>query len=341
MRRHRAPQRARQQWQPGGEMRIDLLFGFLGSGKTTLAQRILQQWAPKEKLALIVNEFGDVGVDGEILKGNGIDLVELSSGCLCCTLRGSLLNAIEELARRAPLKHIVIEATGVAEPEQMLEDFADPAFRSRFEIGPITTVLDAPKYAKIRPMLGEFFDAQVEKADLIILNKIDLADAATLEEVRDEVRELNPDAVIHFAERGDIDLSEIMQGPPSRVAARYTQASAVGGRHHGDHHAHPDHGHHHGPQHAPVESFVVDMPHSVPRKALDAFFAAAPQGLWRAKGYLLVSGVPTLVQFSLSGLELERVEPRGRNYLVLIGKDLDNAELSARLKLAMQETEAA
>jgi hypothetical protein len=83
------------------------------------------------------------------------------------------------------------------------------------------------------------------------------------------------------------------------------------------------------------------MPHSVPHKALDAFFAAAPQGLWRAKGYLLVSGVPTLVQFSLSGLELERVEPRGRNYLVLIGKDLDNAELSARLKLAMQETEAA
>lgn len=322
-------------------MRIDLLFGFLGSGKTTLAQRILQQWAPKEKLALIVNEFGDVGVDGEILKGNGIDLVELSSGCLCCTLRGSLLNAIEELARRAPLKHIVIEATGVAEPEQMLEDFADPAFRARFEIGPITTVLDAPKYSKIRPMLGEFFDAQVEKADLVILNKIDLADAATLEAVRDEVRELNPDAAIRFAERGDIDLSEIMQGPPSRVAARYARASTVGGHDHGEHHVHADHDHHHEPRHAPAESFVVDVPRSVPRTALESFFAAAPNGLWRAKGYLLVSGEPTLVQFSLSGLELTRAEPRTRSYLVFIGKDLDRAELSARLKAAMQESEAA
>jgi G3E family GTPase len=330
-------------------MRIDLLFGFLGSGKTTLAQRILEQWAPKEKLALIVNEFGDVGVDGEILKGNGIDLIELSSGCLCCTLRGSLLSAIEELARRAPVKHIVIEATGVAEPEQMLEDFAEPAFRSRFEIGPITTVLDAPKYAKIRPMLGEFFDAQVEKADLIILNKIDLADAATLEEVRDEVRELNPDAAIRFAERGDIDLAEIMQGPPSRVAGRYARASAASDHHHhsdhdhhhGDHHGEADHDHHHGPQHAPAESFVVDMPHSIPRKALEAVFAAAPNGLWRAKGYLLVSGAPTLVQFSLSGLELRPAEPRGRHYLVLIGKDFDNAALSARLKAAMQESEAA
>lgn len=321
-------------------MRIILLFGFLGSGKTTLAQRILEQWAPKEKLALIVNEFGDVGVDGEILKGKGIDLVELSSGCLCCTLRGSLMSAIEELAQRGSLKHIVIEATGVAEPEQMLEDFADPAFRARFEIGPITTVLDAPKYAKIRTMLGEFFDAQVEKADLVILNKIDLADAATLEAVRDEVRELNADATIHFAERGDIDLADIMQGPSSRVAARYTQASRMSQGDLSKQHVHTDHDHHHA-HHAPAESFVVDLPRVIAREALETFFAAAPQGLWRAKGFLLVAGQPTLVQFSLNGLELTRADPRARYYLVLIGSNLDSAALSAGLKAAMQGSEAA
>ena len=321
-------------------MRIDLLFGFLGSGKTTLAQRILEQWAPKEKLALIVNEFGDVGVDGEILRGNGIDLVELSSGCLCCTLRGSLLNAIEELARRGPLKHIVIEATGVAEPEQMLEDFADPSFRSRFEIGPITTVLDAAKYGKIRPMLGEFFDAQVEKADLVIINKIDLADAGTLEEVRDQVREINPDAAVHFAERGDIDLAEIMQGPPSRVAARYTRTGMASRRDHAGDHEHTHHDHH-GPQHAPAESFIIDAPHSVSRQGLESFFATAPTDLWRAKGFLLVDGESTLVQFSLSGWELTRANPRTRNYLVLIGKDLDKAGLEARFKAAIGGSKAA
>ncbi len=97
--------------------RVDLLFGFLGSGKTTLARRILEEWGPKRRMALIVNEFGDVGVDGEILSGNDIDLIQLSSGCLCCTLKGSLDAAIEELATKSRLDHIVIEATGVAEPE--------------------------------------------------------------------------------------------------------------------------------------------------------------------------------------------------------------------------------
>lgn len=321
-------------------MRIDLLFGFLGSGKTTLAQRILEQWAPKERLALIVNEFGDVGVDGDILRGNGIDMVELSSGCLCCTLRGSLLNAIEELARRGPLKHIVIEATGVAEPEQMLEDFAEASFHSRFEIGPITTVLDAAKYAKIRPMLGEFFDAQVEKADLVILNKIDLADAATLEGVREQVREINPDAAVRFAERGDIDLAEIMQGPPSQVVARYRLASAARHEDHAGDHDHTHHDHH-GAQHAPAVSFIMDMPCSISRQGLESFFATAPKDLWRAKGFLLVDGEPTLVQFSLSGLELTPAAARARNYLVLIGKDLDKAGLEAHFKAATGGSKAA
>jgi G3E family GTPase len=322
-------------------MRIILLFGFLGSGKTTLAQRILQQWGPKEKLALIVNEFGDVGVDGDILKGNGIDLVELSSGCLCCTLRGSLMNAIEQLAARGPLKHIIIEATGVAEPEQMLEDFADPAFRSRFEIGPITTVLDAAKYRKIRPMLGEFFDAQVEKADVVLLNKIDLADRATLEAVRREVRELNPRASLYFTERGDIDLSEIMHGPASQVARRYAEAAAP--HDHVHHHDHEHDGgtndHVHAPLHAPADSFVIDVPDNLSRRVLEDFFAAAPENLWRAKGFVPVDGQTLLAQFSMSGLELTRAEPRQRHYLVLIGKDLDQRVLGARLQQAMRQAE--
>lgn len=320
-------------------MRITLLFGFLGSGKTTLAQRILEQWGPKRKLALIVNEFGDVGVDGEILKGNGIDMVELSSGCLCCTLRGSLLSAIEELAARKPLEHIVIEATGVAEPEQMLEDFADPAFRAKFEIGPITTVLDAPKYPKIRGMLGEFFDAQIEKADVVVLNKIDLADAASLESVREEVRELNPGAVLLFAERGDIDLAVIMQGPPSRVAARYAQASK--GHNAGHTHDHAGHDHAHGAQHAPADSLVVDVEGDVRRPALQEFFARSPPGLWRAKGFLRLDGQQTLVQYSLSGLELTPAATRSRQYLVLIGKDLDRASLTAQVEALRHNSEAA
>lgn len=322
-------------------MRIELIFGFLGSGKTTLARRILDEWGQKEKLALIVNEFGDVGVDGQILEGQGIDLIELSSGCLCCTLKGSLLSAIEELAKKQKLDHIVIEATGVAEPDELVETFSDPSFHQRYTLGPMTTVVDAAKFAKIRDMLGPFYEGQVMQADMLVLNKVDLADMPTLERVREEVRTLNPNAVIRFAERCDIDIAEIMKGPPSAViAAMEAEKKADGHNDHGHGHSHDQHGHDHhhdhdhGPRHAPADSFVVEMPGSVPRAALEAFYAAAPEGLWRSKGYVLVDGAPSLVQFALSGLEITPAGKRQstRNYLVMIGKDLDSKRLSSALQ---------
>ena len=306
-------------------MRIDLLFGFLGSGKTTLARRILEEWGPRERLALIVNEFGDVGVDGAILQGNDIDLVELSSGCLCCTLKGSLLNAIEELGARAPLDHIVIEATGVAEPEEMIATFADPSFHESYELGPITTVVDAAKFAKIKFALGPFFTSQIAKADMLVLNKVDLADSETLEETRRQVRETNAQAMIRFADHGDIDIGELMQGPPSQVAQRYAGAA-------GDGHAHADHEHDHEHRHAPADSCVLDAAASVSRSDLEAFFAEAPEDLWRSKGFLLVDGAPKLVQFTMGQLEISDAEPRDRYYLVLIGRMLDRTELKSRFE---------
>ncbi len=300
-------------------MRIDLLFGFLGSGKTTLAKRILEEWGPKERLALIVNEFGDVGVDGAVLEGNNIDIVELSSGCLCCTLKGSLLNAIEEMQSKTPLDHIVIEATGVAEPEEMLATFADPTFKEKYELGPITTVVDAPKYAKIKHALGPFFVAQIEKADMLVLNKVDLGDSETLDGTKDDVRELNPDAVIRFSERGDIDIAEIMKGPQSQVALRYTGDEDHD--HAGDH----EHSHHH--RHAPADSFVIDINGDVSADGLKAFFAAAPEDLWRAKGFMSVDGKPSLIQFAMGELEITDADARDKNYLVMIGKDLDAGPL--------------
>lgn len=316
-------------------MRIDLLFGFLGSGKTTLAKRILEEWGPKERLALIVNEFGDVGVDGAVLEGNNIDIVELSSGCLCCTLKGSLLNAIEEMRAKTPLDHIVIEATGVAEPEEMLATFSDPTFKKDYELGPITTVVDAPKYAKIKHALGPFFVAQIEKADMLILNKVDLGDSETLDATKDDVRALNPDAVIRFSERGDIDIAEIMKGPASQVALRYTGGEAHD--HEGDH----DHSHGHDHRHAPADSFVIDIHGGVSADGLKAFFAAAPDDLWRAKGFMSVDGAPSLIQFAMGELEITDAGPRDKDYLVMIGKDLDADPLRADFLARACESEDA
>ena len=224
------------------DLRINLLFGFLGSGKTTLVRRILGERGGERPMAVIVNEFGDVGVDGDVIAGNSVDLVELTSGCLCCTLRGSLMSAVEELREKAAVEQIVVEATGVASPGDMLEDLNDSRIAHEIDVGPLVTVVDAPKFTRLQQMLGEFYEEQVENADVLVLNKIDLATQAELDEARAAVREINPDAVLLFAEQGDTDLALLLDGPESELLAQM-KAEAAGDAHHG-HNDRDDHGRH-------------------------------------------------------------------------------------------------
>lgn len=317
------------------QTRVDLLFGFLGSGKTTLAGRILREYGPKRRLALIVNEFGDVGVDGEILKGNDIDMIQLSSGCLCCTLKGSLLAAVTELAEKTPVDHIVIEATGVAEPEEMLASFSDAVFQERFEVGPVVTVVDSPKFLKIRDMLGPFYEAQIEKSDYVILNKLDMADADLLAEVREAVEDLNPDAIIRYAERCDVDLDEVLDGPVSGALVRWgTDHRADAEDRHGHDHGHDHDHHHHEGRHAPAESFVIDLPGDVDRELLESLYADAPERLWRSKGFVRIAGRDYLVQVAMGAVEITPSGPRDRHYLVFIGDGLDRGWFESRLAAA-------
>jgi G3E family GTPase len=237
-----------------------------------------------------------------------------------------MLNAIEELASRG-VDHIVIEATGVASPEEMLDTFADPSLRSRFTLGPMTTVVDAAKFPKLRAMLGPFFEAQIVYADLLILNKIDLALADDIETVKAEVRELNPEAVVRLAERCDINLSLLMAGPPS-AAAHF----------HHDEHDHGDHEHDH--RHAPADSMIVDVTDGIPPASLERFFARLPEDIWRAKGFVRSGGRTLLVQYAMGELEVTPSTPRDRHYLVFIGKNLDRPGIARELQ-SIQSREAA
>ena len=307
-------------------MRVNLLFGFLGSGKTTLVRRILSERSAKQPMAVIVNEFGEVGVDGDIITGNSVDLVELTSGCLCCTLRGSLMSAVEELRARSRIERIVVEATGVASPGDMLEDLAESNVQDVLNVGPVVTVVDAPKFTRLRDMLGEFYEDQVENADVLVLNKIDLADREQLSAAEDAIRAINPDATVLFAEQGDTDLAMLLDGPTSELFAQIQ--SDLG---HTVDHQHHDHAH------APAESFVVDMDGETDAQSLPGVFAALTDKVWRVKGFIKTSDGWQLLQFTMGQLELTPAQQRPRAYLVVIGHSMPRASIEHALTATIKE----
>ena len=314
------------------DLRINLLFGFLGSGKTTLVRRILGERGGGRPMAVIVNEFGEVGVDGDVIAGDNVNLVELTSGCLCCTLRGSLMSAVEELREKAAVERIVVEATGVASPGDMLEDLNDSKIARELDVGPLVTVVDAPKFTRLQQMLGEFYEEQVENADVLVLNKIDLATQGELDEAKAAVREINPDAVLLFAEQGDTDLALLLDGPESELLAQM-KAEADGHSHHG--HEHGDgHAHGHSHAHAPAESFVIDASGDFSHAGLVGAFASMPDNVWRSKGFLTVDGEPSLLQYTMGQLEIGGAPARERPYLVVIGENLDRPAVESALLAA-------
>ena len=318
---------------------IHLLFGFLGAGKTTLVTNLLKTADPSTPTAVIVNEFGDVGIDGEIIQGNSIDTVELVSGCICCTLRGSLMNAIEELANEKGAERIVIEATGVADPEEMLDDLEDSSVSESFDIAPIVAVVDSSAFSKIRLMLGEFYVSQILNADVVIVNKIDKTGEVELENVTRQITEINPSAEIRFTEFCDVDSSLIFSNETSALLESYKPSSH---EHHHDHdHHHHDHHHddHHHDPHETVESFVISPYDDISMSDLERYFDHIPDKVWRMKGHMKVNGQPVLVQYSAGQLDVTDAEPKAHYRMVAIGQELDKANVASTIGIPIANAE--
>lgn len=316
-------------------MQVNLLFGFLGSGKTTLAKHLLAERAPDVKTAVIVNEFGEVGIDGDILRGDNVDVVELNSGCLCCTLRGSLMLAVDELREKAGVERVIVEATGVAQPAELLDTLADSSLESGLDIGPLVTVVDVFKFPKLVSMLGDFYADQIESADIVLLNKIDLVTPAQLEDATRQIRSLNPRADLIYAEQGRVRPQELFERRSEGLIERMVAEGGHGGaphghEHHGHDHARHDHDHGGDPHaDAPVQSFVVRGSGNATRAGIDRFFGALPDNVWRAKGFVHVDGKPSLVQYSLGQLEVTPARAAPAEAIVFIGNGMDRAAIES------------
>jgi cobalamin biosynthesis protein CobW len=343
-----------------------IVTGFLGSGKTTLLRHILQH-AAGLRIAVIVNEFGELGVDGEILRacaagcesdpGGGI--YELANGCVCCTVQEEFFPVMQQLAeRRERIDALLIETSGLALPKPLVQAFQWPEIASTFTVDAVVTVVDTPALAAGQfaadPLavaaqrrtdpgldhessLQELFEDQLSAADLVLLNKTDLVDAATLAQVRTQLRAALPAAVkLAQAAHGRLPLTLLLglqHDSQTTIAARpcHHDVDHDDG-HDGDHDSDHDH--------EAFDQIVIELP-AVAREPLLQALATllAEHDILRAKGFAALPGKPMRLLLQAVGRRLEshfdrawRADEARRTQLVLIGRALDAAALRAALQ---------
>src|SRR5215510_14741630 len=185
---------------------ITLITGPLGSGKTTLLRHILA--VQPEKIAVVINEFGEIAIDTKIIKGKNVRIAELGGGCVCCSLLGEFEAAVNEIIVKIAPERIVVETTGLAEPGALVFNIPEALLQCRLD--GVVSVIDADMLIRF-PELGHTTRLQIEGADILLLNKIDLAEPGQIEPLEIKLREINPTAAIVRTERGRIDL-ELMFG---------------------------------------------------------------------------------------------------------------------------------
>jgi len=240
---------------------VTVLTGYLGAGKTTLLNRILSEPHGK-KYAVIVNEFGEIGIDNELVVGADEEVFEMNNGCICCTVRGDLIRIIEGLMRRkGKFDAIIVETTGLADPAPVAQTFfVDENVGRKARLDAVVTVADA-KWLKDRLKDAPEAKNQIAFADVILLNKIDLVTDAELREVEARIRGINPYAKLHRTQRSQIalneilgrnafDLDRILDIEPEFLDAEDHDHDHGHGHDHGhDHHGHDHHHDHDGLKH--------------------------------------------------------------------------------------------
>src|ERR1700733_3266159 len=231
---------------------VTVLTGYLGAGKTTLLNRILSENHGK-KYAVIVNEFGEIGIDNDLIIGADEEVFEMNNGCVCCTVRGDLGRILEGLMKRkGKFDAISVETTGLADPAPVAQTFfVDEDVQKNARLDAVVTVADA-KWLADRLKDAPEAKNQIAFADVIVLNKTDLVSKAELAEVEARIRAINPYAKLHRTERCKVALSDVLERGAfdlDRILEIEPEFLDVGDGHdhHHDHdHHHHDHGHSHG-----------------------------------------------------------------------------------------------
>ena len=274
-------------------MPITLVTGPLGSGKTTLLRHILA--TRRGKVAIVMNEFGEIAIDTKVIEGKNVRIAELGGGCVCCSLLGEFEAAVTEIIKKVAPEIIVVETTGLAEPEALVFNIQEALPQCRLD--GVVSVIDADMLVRF-PELGHTTRLQIEGADILLLNKMDLIGAAQIEPLERKLGNINPTAAIVPTERCRTD-PELLFGV--RQSGKRKIAPPL---------------HEHRPE---FESFTFRSDNTFSRDCIERFVDGLPANVIRAKGFIRLPDGAQLFNFVAGRWELEPFES-DRTELVFIGK---------------------
>ena len=289
---------------------VHIISGFLGAGKTTLMNRCLGALPDGQKAAIIVNDFGKVCIDAELIDRGDYALRELSSGCVCCTLAGPLTDSLTVLAEEEQPDVIVLETTGIAEPAQIALLFGSGTLSDHVHVGNVICVLDSSAFTKYEAHF-EIMRKQVEQANTILINKTDLATPEVLAAVRARVAFLaQPGATVVETQNCETDPATLYTERPVYFPKHPVSA---------------DHGH-------TFHSCTLDYDGIYDLDALSEFFDKLDASIVRAKGIVRTESGPAIIQKSLSGVDvIKREDEPALSRIVFVGRGLDERSLEAGL----------
>lgn len=288
---------------------LTVITGPLGSGKTTLLRHILD--TVSRKIAILMNEFGEIAIDAKIIQGKNVEMADLGGGCVCCSLLGEFEAAVNEIIDAVDPDYLVVETTGVAEPDALVFDIQESLPRVRLD--GVVTVVDADAMVKY-PQVGHTTRIQIEAADTLLLNKIDLVSQSELQAIEEKLYKINEVASILPAKRGQVDTDllfgigrERVQKPPHHV---------------------------HQPE---FESFGYTSEATFNRQRFEEFADSIGTDVYRAKGFIKFSEGIYLFNFVAGRWDFEPFEQEATE-LVFIGKKLSERkqEIISQLKLCEQ-----
>jgi G3E family GTPase len=345
---------------------VTIITGFLGSGKTTLLNHILQN-QQGVKTAVLVNEFGEIGIDNDLIVATGEDMVELNNGCICCTINEDLVNAVHKvLSRPDPIDYLVVETTGLADPLPVALTFLGTELRDLTRLDSIITLVDAENFS-LDLFNSEAAQSQITYGDIILLNKVDLVDEADVDLLELRLRDMKEGARIIRTSKSAVSIPMILsvglfesdkylESPSSHDEHHHdhdhnhnahdddhTSCDHDHGHCEHDHHDHHDHSHHLDNDGFTSLSFVSDRPFLL-RKFQHFLDNQLTVNIFRAKGFLWFNESDLCHVFHLCGkrfsIDDEQWKGKPQTKFVIIGQDLDEAKIRSQLDKCLTTNKA-